>query len=178
MILASWGSLGRPLRPLGASWRPLGPSWGHLGRLGAILGLPVRQFWRSLGLSGTFWRLPGGYRGLCQGYLGPSPRANPPRCRPPGPCEGGLNGRTDTRNARYCRLDWGRSEGPGGGAVRLGPRAGPRGPARPSRTRGPLQCSRDDVGLQLRLPHLAEQGQSPLPLLALLARADPGAVAD
>ncbi|CAK0793110.1 unnamed protein product [Prorocentrum cordatum] len=37
---------------------------------------------------------------------------------------------------------------------------------------------RDDFGLQLRLPHLAEQRQSPLPLLAFLARADPGAAAD
>ncbi|CAK0851583.1 unnamed protein product [Prorocentrum cordatum] len=36
---------------------------------------------------------------------------------------------------------------------------------------------RHDGGLQLRLPHLAQKRQRPLPLLALLARADPGAVA-
>ncbi|CAK0834646.1 unnamed protein product [Prorocentrum cordatum] len=35
----------------------------------------------------------------------------------------------------------------------------------------------DDVGLQLRLPHLAQQRERPLPLPALLARADPSAVA-
>ncbi|CAK0834645.1 unnamed protein product [Prorocentrum cordatum] len=34
----------------------------------------------------------------------------------------------------------------------------------------------DDVGLQLRLPHLAQQRERPLPLPALLARADPSAV--
>ncbi|CAK0908325.1 unnamed protein product [Prorocentrum cordatum] len=39
------------------------------------------------------------------------------------------------------------------------------------------QRRRDDVGLQLRLPHLAQQCQRPLPLPALLARADPSAVA-
>ncbi|CAK0907829.1 unnamed protein product [Prorocentrum cordatum] len=31
----------------------------------------------------------------------------------------------------------------------------------------------EGIGLQLRLPHLAEQHESPLPLLALPARADP-----
>ncbi|CAK0898215.1 unnamed protein product [Prorocentrum cordatum] len=36
----------------------------------------------------------------------------------------------------------------------------------------------DDVRLQLRPPHLTEQRQSPVPLFALLARADPSAVAD
>ncbi|CAK0829427.1 unnamed protein product [Prorocentrum cordatum] len=36
----------------------------------------------------------------------------------------------------------------------------------------------DDVGRQLRHPHLAQQRQSLLPLLALLASADPSIVAD
>ncbi|CAK0908324.1 unnamed protein product [Prorocentrum cordatum] len=36
----------------------------------------------------------------------------------------------------------------------------------------------NDVGLQLRLPHLAEQRQRWLPLPALFARADPSAVND
>ncbi|CAK0908327.1 unnamed protein product [Prorocentrum cordatum] len=36
----------------------------------------------------------------------------------------------------------------------------------------------DDVGLQLRLPHLAQQCKRPLPLLALLACVDPSAVAN
>ncbi|CAK0803098.1 unnamed protein product [Prorocentrum cordatum] len=36
---------------------------------------------------------------------------------------------------------------------------------------------RDDVGLKLRLPQLAEQRQRPLPLPAFLARADPSVVA-
>ncbi|CAK0826944.1 unnamed protein product [Prorocentrum cordatum] len=35
----------------------------------------------------------------------------------------------------------------------------------------------DGVGLKLRLPRLTQQPHSPLPLLALLARADPSAVA-
>ncbi|CAK0887350.1 unnamed protein product [Prorocentrum cordatum] len=35
----------------------------------------------------------------------------------------------------------------------------------------------DDVWLQLRLPHLAQQRQRRLPLLALFARADPSVVA-
>eukprot|EP00959_Pyramimonas_sp_CCMP1952_P421936 8839138-Pyramimonas_sp.AAC.1 len=36
----------------------------------------------------------------------------------------------------------------------------------------------DDMGLHLRLQHLAEQCQGLLPLLALLARADPCTVTD
>ncbi|CAK0898191.1 unnamed protein product, partial [Prorocentrum cordatum] len=39
-------------------------------------------------------------------------------------------------------------------------------------------CSKDDVALELHLPHLVQQRQSPLPLLCLLASADPSAVAD
>ena len=49
--------------------------------------VPLKPFWRFLGLSGTLWGLPGGYRGLCQGYLGPSPRVEPRRRRRRGPGE-------------------------------------------------------------------------------------------
>eukprot|EP00959_Pyramimonas_sp_CCMP1952_P378732 7933460-Pyramimonas_sp.AAC.1 len=47
-----------------------------------------------------------------------------------------------------------------------------------SRTRTDQNCSTDDVGLKLHLPQVDEQRYSPPPLLALLARADPSAVAD
>ncbi|CAK0860491.1 unnamed protein product [Prorocentrum cordatum] len=46
----------------------------------------------------------------------------------------------------------------------------------PSGTRFLRPYSIDDVGFQLRLPHLAQQRKRPLPLLALLARADPSVV--
>ncbi|CAK0810542.1 unnamed protein product [Prorocentrum cordatum] len=36
----------------------------------------------------------------------------------------------------------------------------------------------DGVGLQLPLPHLAQQRQGPLPLLALLARTDPSTLGE
>ncbi|CAK0800632.1 unnamed protein product [Prorocentrum cordatum] len=52
----------------------------------------------------------------------------------------------------------------------------PAATARPSRTHLSQRCSYD-VGLQLQLPHLAQQRQPLLPLPALLARADPGIVA-
>ena len=44
-------------------------SWRWPGKPVEVYRVPLMPFLRFLGLSGTLWGLPGGYRGLRQGYI-------------------------------------------------------------------------------------------------------------
>ena len=44
-------------------------SWRWPGKPVGVYWVPLMPFLRFLGLSGTLWGLPGGYRGLRQGYI-------------------------------------------------------------------------------------------------------------
>ena len=151
LLRLSVGPVGALLGRLRALWSRLG---ALLGRLGALLG----ALGTLLDGLGTSWSALGAVCGPSWG-----PREAP--FGAPGP-------------------SWGSGEAPFRAPGPPKPQKRPpsqkrlvRCPA-PSGTRRCLHCKRDDVGLQHRLLHLAKQRQSALPLLAILARADPSIVAD